>query len=379
MPRLHKSEQSPAVANEPNSTSSRAYKSDNTSHHNSFVSHTTTKHISSPSSTMATPSTQKAILQPDKMSTSVTMIFDHPTPTPDFAADEHLIQVHATAITNGELLWSRYFPLPAGSTKVLVPCNDIAGTVIAAPPSSLFQPGSEVYARSSYARTGCARDYTILVGEEMAQRPQCLSWAESAAVPMSAETAWQALFVQAGLEAKQGSAVGKRVFVTAASGGAGVWMVQLAKWAGAEVVGTCSTANVELVRSLGADVVLDYTKTDVKQWAAEDDKPADLVIDCIGGKALEDAWWVVKEGGTLLSIFQPPEEKKPVGAPANVRNFFFVMTTSGEQLRKISPLVDGGMRPALDSVVPFDQYQRAFEKLASGRTKGKIVLDLMAQ
>lgn len=327
---------------------------------------------------MAIPDTQRAIVQPDKMSTSVTMIAHHPVPNPDFAADEHLVRVHTTAITNGELLWSRYFPLPAGSTKVLVPCNDIAGTVVAAPQSSLFQPGTEVYARSSYARTGCARDYTILVGDEMAERPQSLSWAESAAVPMSAETAWQALFVHAGLEARKGGADGKRVFVTAASGGAGVWMVQLAKWAGAEVVGTCSTANVDLVKSRGADVVLDYTKTDVKQWAVDGIHQADLVIDCIGGQALEDAWWVVKEGGTLLSIFQPPEEKKPMGAPANVRNFFFVMTTSGEQLRKISPLVDEGMRPALDSAVPFDQYQSAFDKLASGRTKGKIVLDLVA-
>ena len=326
---------------------------------------------------MAIPSTQKAVVQPDKMSTSVTMITDHPTPTPDFDADEHLVRVHATAITNGELLWSKNFPLPAGSTKVLVPCNDIAGTVIAAPPSSPFPPGTEVYARSSYARTGCAREYTILLGEEMAERPQRLSWAESATVPMSAETAWQALFIHAGLEARNESARGKRVLVTAASGGVGVWMVQLAKWAGAEVIGTCGTANVDMIRSLGADVVLDYTKTDFKQWAADKSNQADLVIDCIGGKTLEDAWWVSKEGGTLLSIFQPPEEKRPIGAPANVRNFFFVMTTSGEQLRKVASLVDEGMRPALDSVVPFDQYQQAFDKLASDRSKGKIVLDLM--
>jgi NADPH:quinone reductase-like Zn-dependent oxidoreductase len=199
------------------------------------------------------------------MSTSVTIISDHPTPNPDFASDEHLVRVHATAITNGELLWSRNFPLPAGSTKVLVPCNDIAGTVIAAPSSSPFEAGTEVYARSSYAHTGCAREYTILLGEEMAKRPQCLSWAEGATVPMSAETAWQALFVHAGLEARKGSADGKRVFVTAASGGAGVWMVQLAKWAGAEVIGTCSPANVEMVRWLGADAVLDYTKNDIKK------------------------------------------------------------------------------------------------------------------
>lgn len=326
---------------------------------------------------MAVPSTQKAVLQPDKMSTSVTMITDHQTPIPDFAADEHLIRVHTTAITNGESLWSRYFPLPMGSTKVLVPCNDVAGTVITAPPSSPFQAGTEVYARSSYARTGCAREYTILLGEEMAKRPQCLSWAESAVVPMSAETAWQALFVQAGLEARKSSAEGKRVFVTAASGGAGVWMVQLAKWAGAEVIGTCSAANVELVKSRGADVVLDYTKADIKQWAADKSNQCDLVIDCIGGRSLEDAWWVVKEGETLLSIFQPPEEKRPMGALVNVRNFFFIMTTSGEQLRKISPLVDEGMRSALDSVVTFGHYQRAFDKLASGNTKGKIVLDLL--
>ena len=196
---------------------------------------------------------------------------------------------------------------------------------------------------------------------------------------MSAETAWQALFVHAGFEAREGSAAGKRVFVTAASGGAGVWMVQLAKWAGAEVIGTCSADNVDVLRSLGADVVLDYTKTDIKQWAADEANRADLVIDCIGGKSLEDAWWVVRDGGVLLSISQLPEGKKPQGAPANVRSEFFVMTTSGEQLRKISTLVEEGMRPALDSVVPFDQYQRAFEKLAGGKTKGKIVLDLVGR
>ena len=111
---------------------------------------------------------QKAILQPDKMETSVTMVSDHPVPTPDFAADEHLVRVHTTAITNGELLWNKNFPPPDGNTKILVPCNDVAGTIVAAPPASPFQPGTEVYARSSYARSGCAREYTILLKEEMA-------------------------------------------------------------------------------------------------------------------------------------------------------------------------------------------------------------------
>ena len=329
---------------------------------------------------MAIPTLQKAVLQPDKMKTDLTLIHNNPVPTPDFSANEHLIRVHSTAITNGELLWTKNFELPEphASSKVLVPCNAVAGTVVSAPPSSPFQPGTEVYARASYLRTGCARPYTILVTEEMAERPQSLSWAESAAVPMSAETAWQALFAHAGLEAKKGVGVkGKRVFVTAASGGVGVWVVQLAKWAGAEVVGTCSTGNVEWVKSLGADEVIDHSKTDVKQWATGEGKRADVVVDCIGRGALESAWWAVKEGGTVISIFQPPDERKPKGAPKVGKSSFFVMYSDGAQLKEVSGLIAQGLgKPALDSVLALDDYEAAFAKVASGKTKGKVVLDL---
>jgi NADPH:quinone reductase-like Zn-dependent oxidoreductase len=328
---------------------------------------------------MAIPKTQKAILQPDKMSTAVTMITDHPVPTPKPSTTEHLIRVHTAAITNGELLWTKNFPMPDefASTKVLVPCNDVAGTVISAPPSSPFPPGTEVYARSSYVRTGAAREYTILLTEEMARRPQRLSWAESAVVPMSAETAWQALFVQAGWEAKAGEGgSGKRVFVTGASGGVGVWVVQLAKWAGAEVVAMCGKGNVEWVRSLGADEVFDYATTDVKEWAAGEGKKVDLVVDCIGRESLESAWWAVKEGGTLISIFQPPEQMKPAGVTANVNNFFFIMESDGAQLQKVTDWIEGGTsKPALDSTWPIEQFQAAFERVEKGRPRGKVVLD----
>jgi NADPH:quinone reductase-like Zn-dependent oxidoreductase len=256
----------------------------------------------------------------------------------------------------------------------------VAGTVVTAPASSPFPPGTEVYARSNYNRTGCAREYTILLTDEMAKRPQRLSWAESAAVPMSAETAWQALFIHAGLEPKAGvGAKGKRVFVTAASGGVGVWMVQLAKWAGAEVVATCGVDNVEWVKSLGADDVIDYTTTDLKQWAAEEGHKVDLVIDCIGRKSLADAWWVVKPGGTLISIFQPPEGVKPAGVEANIKDLFFVMEANGEQLQKVTELIEAGTgKPALDSAFPIAQFQEAFRKVESGKTRGKVVLDLGA-
>jgi len=332
---------------------------------------------------MAIPETQKAILQPDRMTTDVIMVTDHPVPTPKPSSSEHLVRVHTAAITNGELLWTKNFPMPEefAALKTLVPCNDVAGTVVIAPASSPFQPGAEVYARSNYRRTWCAREYTILLTEDVAKRPQHLSWAESAAVPMSAETAWQALFIHAGLEAKAGKgAKGKRVFVTAASGGVGVWMVQLAKWAGAKVVATCGPDNVEWVKSLGADEVIDYTKTDITQWAAEEGHKVDIAIDCIGRKALEDVWWVVKEGGTLISIFQPPEGVKPAGLEKNIKNMFFIMETNGEQLQKVTELIEGGTaKPALDSAFPLDQFQEAFERVASGKTRGKVVLDLGAK
>lgn len=332
------------------------------------------------SSTMSIPKTQKAILQPDVMSTEVIMITD-PVPGAKPSSNEHLIRVHTTAITNGELLWSRYFPLPKGEEpeKILVPCNDVAGTVITAPEDSPFKPGTEVYARANYNRTGCAREYTILLTEEMSKRPQNLSWAESAVVPMSAETAWQALFEHAGWEAKAGEgARGKRIFITAASGGVGVWMVQLAKWAGAHVIATCGTSNVDWVKSLGADEVLDYTKTNIKQWANGEDKRVDVAIDCIGQKSLEDAWWTVKGGGTLISIYQPPEQKKPAGVEDDIRNFFFIMKSVGEQLRMVTDLIEAGIgKPALDSVFPVDQFQDAFKRVESGKTRGKVVLEFV--
>lgn len=196
---------------------------------------------------------------------------------------------------------------------------------------------------------------------------------------MSAETAWQTLFIHAGLEAKAGEgSKGKRVFITAASGGIGVWMVQLAKWTGAEVIATCGPDSVEWVRSLGAGEVIDYTKTDLKEWASREGKKVDLVIDCIGRQSLEDAWWVVKDGGVLISIFQPPEQMRPIGVEKNVRNLFFVMASNGEQLEKVTELIESGVigKVALDSVFPLDRFQEGFNKLESGRTRGKVVLDL---
>jgi len=137
---------------------------------------------------------------------------------------------------NGELLWAKNYPKFNYSNKEPVVGCDLAGIIVAVPNSSPFRLGDEVYARTNFM----SRDYTIGVTEELAHRPQRLTWAESAAVPLSAQTAWQALFVQVGLgDIDTAPAKGKRILITAASGGCGGWMVQLACIAGAEVIGTC--------------------------------------------------------------------------------------------------------------------------------------------
>lgn len=328
----------------------------------------------------AIPTVQRAIVQPDKESTKVIMTHDHPVPHINRAAGEHLIQVKTAAITRGELLWPRNFPIPdeLAVHKVLVPCDDVAGVVVDGPESSPFQPGAEVYARSNYRRTGCAREYTILLTEEMSLRPRQLSWSGAVAVPMSAETAWQALFVHAGLAPRKGSAEGMTILITAASGGVGVWMLQLAKWIGATVIATCGPNSVESVKALGADEVLDQTKHSAEGWSKSKGMAADLVLDCIGGRALADAWHAVKGGGAIISIVQTPASVRPVAlAEVDVSEFFFVMEPDGKQLEQITRLIEEvGMGPSVDGVFAFDDFQAAFARAGSGKASGKVVIEV---
>jgi NADPH:quinone reductase-like Zn-dependent oxidoreductase len=262
--------------------------------------------------------------------------------------------------------------------KEPIPGYDLAGTVVVAPPSSPFQPGSEVYARSNYFRSGCAREFTIATTEELAFKPRNLDWVHAATVPLSALTAWQALFIQAGLsKSGEKGLQRKRVLVTAASGGVGGWLVQLASWAGYEVVGTCGPENVELVRKLGATEVLDYRTIGLKEWVeADETRKVDAVIDCLGGKTLGECWACMKDGGALVSINQPPEQVQPKDwAGTNVKNLFFIMEPNGKQLEEVTKLVEQGTcEPVLDSVWKFEQYDAAFKKLDGGHARGKIVL-----
>lgn len=319
----------------------------------------------------------RALFQPDRNVQRLTLK-TLPLPVPDPSADEHLIRVHAVAPCAGEMLWPENAENADQKRKEPIPCYDVAGTVITAPVDSPFPPGTEVYARTEFARTGMAREYAVVTTTELGVRSSNLGWAESAAVALSALTAWQALFVQGGLPAEKGAAKGKRVLVTAASGGAGSWIVQLAKWAGAEVVGTCGPDNVSFVQSLGVGVVVNYREESLKDWVGQAaGRKFDLVVDCVGRKTLEEAWWTVKSGGTLVSIYEPPEEKKPKDLEVeDVKNIFFIVEANGAQLKSITELVEGGVcKPVVDSVWPLEKFEEAFARLDGGHARGKVVID----
>ncbi|EAW14985.1 NADP-dependent oxidoreductase [Aspergillus clavatus NRRL 1] len=326
---------------------------------------------------MSTPKTMRTLFQPSAEEPRLVLIPNHPVPVPREGTDEHLIHVRSVSPCANELNWAKNFPHL--QTRELIPCYDIAGTIVAAPPTSDFQPGAEVYARSNYMSPGCARDYTLVGGAELARRPRNVDWAHATSIPLSAQTALQALFVQSGIGGLGDSAwKGKRVLVTAASGGVGSWVVQLGRVAGATVIGTCGPQNVDFVKGLGAEEVVNYREVDLKAWGQKAENQVDLVVDCIGKKSLEDAWWCVKEGGTLISIFQPPEQVQPEECKEkNVKNFFFIVAANRSDLETITKLVEEGKcHGVVDSIWPLEQFEDAFKRLDSGHARGKIILDL---
>jgi len=313
------------------------------------------------------------------------------TPLPTLQPREHLIKVDAVGLTATELLWTR-----PPSLNVSVPGVDVVGRIVVAPPSSKFQPGAEVYARTTFPRPGSAREYSVALEEELAFKPKTMSAVEAAAVPVSALTAWQALFDHAGLTPPDQTTPGQsepgnqvRILINGASGGVGIWATQLAKAAGAYVIGTCrGPANVGLVRELGADEVLDYTVQRPQQWVEEDPRgrQVDLVLDCAGGTSERESWYTVKEGGQVISIVPPADMdyksvlERPHGVSDTITGKFFVMHPDGECLGRVASLIDDGEAKAVvDSVWTLGQYEQAFAKVESGHPRGKVVLRIGEQ
>jgi NADPH:quinone reductase-like Zn-dependent oxidoreductase len=334
--------------------------------------------MSQPSAMTALPATARALIfSPSNQ--KLTLQPSYPLPVPGHSKQDHLIKTQTTALCTRELTWPTTFPdfmFTENPSHEIVPGYDLAGTVVTSPPNSPFQPGDEIFTRTAASRQGNCREYTLARTSEMALKPRNLSWEDAASVPLSAITAWQMLFEKAGVTGLDDpSAQGKTVLVTAAAGGVGVWLVQLAKSAGLRVVAQIgSVENEKFVKELGAEETINYRTMGLREWV-DGHGAVDLVMDLLGGKTLEECWYAVKPGGTLVSIFEPPEVRKPEGLVKAVNSLFFIMEPNGKQLGQIAKLLEGGKcRAVVDSVWSLEEYEKAFKRLDGGHANGKVVI-----
>ncbi|KAF2190126.1 NAD(P)-binding protein [Zopfia rhizophila CBS 207.26] len=325
------------------------------------------------------PQTQKALIFNTKTNA---LSLTNAAPIPS-STEEHIIKVHSTAITNGELTWASFVNWPTEH----VPTYDVSGTIVTEVTGSKFKPGDKIYGRIDAAREGTARQYATILPSETALVPKNLSMTDAASVPMSALTAWQAVFEQGELSASPyvdeagevvgNQAKGKRALILGAAGGVGLFAVQLAKIAGATVLGTASSRNEEFLKGLGIDEVINYTKTSVEEWIGGDEsKKFDLVFACVGGKSMLDGWSAVKENGAYVSVgpgFKEPEGGKPKG----VKSAWFVMDSRGSELELIGRFIGKGLvKTWVDSVWTIEEYDKAFAKTATGHARGKVVIKI---
>jgi NADPH:quinone reductase-like Zn-dependent oxidoreductase len=293
-------------------------------------------------------------------------------PDPILGDDDVLVRVHATSVNPVD--WKVRKGLAKDSLKYelpMIPGWDLSGVVLAtgARVTRFLTKGEEVYGRPDIKRNGAYAERIAVRASELAQKPESIDHIQAASVPLVALTAWQALFdAPPGF---QGAHLqpGQTVLVHAASGGVGSFAVQLAKQHGARVIGTCSGANAEFVRSLGADEVVDYTKTRFED-AVHD---VDVVLDLVGGDTAERSWKTLKKGGILVSIVSTPSAE--AAAKHGARAGYVFVQPSADQLASIATMIDAGkLRTNVSKVLPLAQAREAHELSESRHVRGKIVL-----
>jgi NADPH:quinone reductase-like Zn-dependent oxidoreductase len=291
---------------------------------------------------------------------------DAPRPTP--LTNEVLIRVRAASVNPvdwkirdgyGKEIFNHQMPLILGW--------DVAGTIEAVGPEvDKFQLGDPVYGYTSLLRDGAYAEFIVAKQEEIAVKPASLDFVQAAAVPVGALTAWQAMFDTANLQENQ------KVLIHAASGGVGSMAVQLAKAKGAYVIGTASARNADFVRELGVDEFIDYQATQFETVVHD----VDVVLDTIGGDTQARSFGVLHKHGFLVSIVEPPSEE--LAAQHGVRSKMVGVLPNGTQLSEIAALIDSGkVKPFVETVLPLSEARRAHEMSKSGRTRGKIVLQVV--
>jgi NADPH:quinone reductase-like Zn-dependent oxidoreductase len=291
-------------------------------------------------------------------------------PRPEPQVGEVLVRVYAAGVNpidwkirKGFFKDVRSVPLP------FTPGSELAGTIEALGPGvTAFKIGQAVYGREA---KGAYADFAVVPADSLAYKPHNISFDQAASVPIGARTAWMALFSLADLQA------GQQVLVHGAAGGVGNYAVQLARWKGAHVIGTASLTNLEFVRALGAETVIDYNTTPFEHVAHD----VDVVIDPIGGETQDRSWPLIKPGGILVAIGHPPAED--MAAQHGVRTASTVLDQpvppriSTKPLPEISGLIESGLLlPQVGKVFPLEEVAQAQMLSETGHGRGRIVLHI---
>lgn len=309
---------------------------------------------------------------------------------PTVKENDVLIQIHSAGVNLlDSLIRNGEFKLFLPYKPPFVNGHDVAGIVTKIGSKvSKFKIGDEVYSRPSDYRIGTFAEYISIDENDVALKPKNLLMVEAGSIPLVGLTAWQAL-VEIGKINK-----GQKVFIQAGSGGVGTFAIQLAKYLGAFVATTTSSKNIDLVKSLGADLIIDYKTEDFETKL----KDYDLVLHSNRNtKILDKSLRILKSGGQLVSLVGPPtpEFAASIGLPwylkfvtklislsakkkakkLNTNFVFLFMRAEGTQLGQITQLIEAGViKPIVDKVFPFEQTNEALSYVETGRSKGKVVI-----
>ncbi|WP_333824578.1 NADP-dependent oxidoreductase [Pinisolibacter sp.] len=315
---------------------------------------------------------------------------DMPRPAP--GPGEILVQVHAVGLNPIDTM------IPKGTFKPVLKFrlpatigSDVAG-VIAEIGSGVtrFKVGDAVFASVFDLSRGTLADFVAVPERVAAHKPANLDFVQAASIPMVGLTSWQAIVERASLKS------GQKIFIPAGSGGIGSFAIQLAKYIGAKVGTTTSTGNIELVRSLGADEIVDYKRQEFESIL----RGYDMVLGTIRGDSIEKAVQILNPKGIIVSLIGPLDAAFARGRRMNpllrlvfglmsrkimrlagkrdVRYSFLFVRPDGSQLAEIGKIIDaGGIRPVIDKTFVFDRAKEALAYLETGRAKGKVVVQLI--
>lgn len=312
-------------------------------------------------------------------------------PRPTLKADELLVQVHAAGVNPIDNM------IPTGIFKAVVKFelpatlgSDLAGVVTEVGSQvTRFKVGDAVFANIFDQGTGSIAEFAVVPESAAALKPSNLDFVQAASIPMVGLTSWQALNERFALRA------GQKVFIPAGSGGIGTFAIQLAKVLGARVGTTTSTGNIDLVRSLGADEVVDYKKQEFEAVL----RGYDAVLGTVRGDTIEKSIGILKPHGKIVSLVGPLDVAfarargvnivlklvfalmsrriKRLAKRRDIDYAFLFARPDGDQLAQIARLLEAQrIRPVIDTVFPFEQAKQALDHLALGRSRGKVVVQM---